>query len=126
MAKFTKETVLNSKLHVAFVDLRKRGIIARHNFWCCRTCGLAGIAQIVNTRNANGKVTRGYVFYHQQDTDEARINNKLYLYYGGNWNIDSVRVGKAVVRALKRAGYSGHDIDWNGDDRVRIRLHNVL
>lgn len=72
------------RLDAAFTELNAMGIMARHNWTCCSTCGNSQMSD--EFRRLNGKIGKapiiGYVFYHQQDTERAAEGSGLYLGFG--------------------------------------------
>ncbi|MFD3500522.1 DUF6891 domain-containing protein [Streptomyces sp. NPDC058678] len=98
------------RLEQAFAALEDKGIVARENFTCCRSCGMAEIGgEADGTEGA-----RGFVFFHHQCTRGAAQGHGLTLHYGGF--DDSAKTTKAVghdvVAALGAAGLSAQ---WDGD-----------
>lgn len=108
------------RLDEAFAELDRKGIVARHNFTCCQTCGHAEISyELDETRQY--RPVRGYVFYHQQDTESAVMGYGLYLAYGAvnSTEVDSVAIGWEIVDTLRDAGLS---VTWNGTINKRIHV----
>lgn len=70
-----------NKLDLAFADLERQKIIARQDWTCCGTCGIAEIGNDVEDVSA----WRGYVFFHTQDTNQLIENHSTYLNYGIFW-----------------------------------------
>ena len=56
----------------AFNDLKKHGIIGRHNYLCCQSCGHHGFScdKIEN-----------YIFYHNQCLDSFRSFGIVHMYH---------------------------------------------
>lgn len=108
------------RLDEAFATLDRKGIVARHNFTCCQTCGHAEIAYEVD-ETSHHRPVRGYVFYHQQDTESAVMGYGLYLAYGAvsSTEIASIDIGWEIVDALRDAGLS---VEWNGSIQKRINV----
>ena len=69
------------RLELAFDMLDDKDIVARQNFTCCGTCGAAEINLEIEEFEAYGRRARGYVFFHQQDTESAVESGNLYLSY---------------------------------------------
>jgi hypothetical protein len=109
------------RLDRAFARLEKSGIVARQNFSDCGTCGAGEIAEEIERLNAAGKKVRGYVFFHQQDSEGA-LDGSLYLSYGhasDESEAAQLAIAREAVAALKAVGL--HTI-WDGklDTRVGI------
>lgn len=106
------------RLEEAFAELDRHGIVARQNFACCQSCGHAEIWEAIDATTQFRPVW-GYVFFHQQDTDNVVNGNYLYLAYGAvdGRSANSLRIGHEVVAALERAGLRA---EWNGDLNKRI------
>ncbi len=68
------------RLDAAFRELDAAGIVARHGFTCCNTCGMAEIGGEVEPDRVEH--VRGFAFYHQQDTEAAVQEGNLLLSYG--------------------------------------------
>ena len=106
----------------AFAALNQGGIVARHDFTCCQTCGLAEIGDEIRTAIDAGVDVSGFTFYHTQDTDSAADGHGLYLTYGhmDGSEVAGVAIGRIVVSALTEAGL---ETDWDGTFGQRIGVH---
>jgi len=62
----------------AFDELNALGIVARQNFSCCGNCASGEI----HDERPEGRVTRGYVYFHMQDTEALLESNETYIGYG--------------------------------------------
>ena len=109
------------RLDAALEALEMNGIVARQDFTCCGSCGMAEIDAEIDRFEARGVTARGYVFFHQQDTESAVDGQGLYFNYGGRdtGERSALRVGEELVQALRRAGLKPK---WNGDLGRRIFL----
>lgn len=114
------------RLKAALDTLETEGIVARENFTCCGTCGAAEIgAEIEDFTGATGRPAKGYVFFHQQDTESAVDGHGLYFNYGTaeeEWTeAKSLAIGQRLFDALKSVGLTP---DWDGtiDRRVAVSL----
>ena len=108
------------RLDAAFAELQASGLIAEQNFWCCQSCASSDVhATIKKARKSGGTVPRGYVFYHDQDTECAIQGGGLYLAFGSREgkNAACQAIASEVVDTLKRYGL---EPDWNGklDERI--------
>lgn len=65
-------------LTAAFDALAEAGIVAREHFSCCGTCGSAEIGG----ERDDTRTWRGYVYYHQQDTESLISSRSTYVGYG--------------------------------------------
>jgi hypothetical protein len=105
----------------AFRDLDAAGIVARTDFTCCQSCGIAEIGGEVD----EGAPVRGYVFCHRQDMERAVFGGGLHLSYGvfapdaGPGSDPAVAIGQEIVRALERHGLTP---SWNGEAGRRIHV----
>ncbi len=99
----------------AFEALAEQDIVAEPHFACCRSCGLSEIGGYAD------EDSRGFVFFHQQDTDRAVAGGGLMLAYGGfNDTVErTTEVGHQVTAALTAAGLS---VDWDGSPDRRIHV----
>ena len=108
------------KLDAAFNHLELHGILARSNYTCCMNCGTTEIAyEIVESTTK----VRGYVFYHNQDTERAIENRNLRLAFGSADETlhSTTTIGWQIVDALNAQGLQ---VEWNGNPDVRIKLVN--
>ena len=122
----------NDRLDRAFAQLDASGVIARQDFACCQSCGQAEIWDEVEEPAA----WRGYVFFHQQDTDRAVEGDGLYLGFGGSERgtktsllgllrpgarkdvlVADEAIGREIVAALTA---SGLPTTWDGRVQTRI------
>jgi hypothetical protein len=71
---------VRSNLSRAFAELNDLGVLARENFTCCGTCAGAEI----HAERDESRPWRGYLWYHQQDTEAlvASSDGSVYLGYG--------------------------------------------
>ena len=109
------------RLDAAFAALDRAGIVARQHFSCCGTCGAHEIHDEMNRAEKAGTPSRGYTFFHAQDTERAVGGESLYLSYGAAQKDQSasVAIGHEVVATLGRHGLSP---SWNGKHAHRIAL----
>jgi hypothetical protein len=109
------------RLEAAYAALNDTGIIPRHNFTCCGTCGGAEIGYEIEDAQERGSEVQGYVFYHQQDTESAIDGHGLYFNYGAadpnSSDADHVAIGQKLADALSAAGLK---VDWNGQLNQRV------
>ena len=108
------------RLELAFDMLEDKDIVARQNFTCCGSCGATEIGIEIEEFEAYGRPARGYVVFHQQDTESAIETGHLYLSYGASRNTaDGVilEVGQEIVDTLKSVGLKVH---WDGKLEHRI------
>ena len=92
------------RLTRAFAELRKQGVTAKEHFTEFRDTGESLLSK------ARG---RGWVFFHQQNTEQARYGS-LYLYFGVPDGSRAKRrqIADEVVKALRAQGLDPH---WVGD-----------
>ena len=101
--------------------LEAAGIVARQNFTCCKTCGFYEINGEMEAARAQGRVVRGYVFFHMQDTERAAKGGDLALAYGPadqtSSDLDYEAVGRLVAMAgVGLAGTAGLAADQDPGD----------
>ncbi|WP_380284850.1 DUF6891 domain-containing protein [Kitasatospora purpeofusca] len=116
------ETTDIDRLEAAFDALEELGIVAAMDFTCCANCGYAEIGGEAE------EDSRGFVFFHQQDTERAAEGGALLLRYGG-FQVDgepteaAVRrtagVGRDVAAALTAAGLP---VEWDGSPETAIAV----
>jgi tetratricopeptide (TPR) repeat protein len=109
------------RLDEVFHDLEEIGLVARHNFACCNTCGHYEMGDEVYKARVAGKRIDGYVFYHWQDTDRAVDGEELHLRYAtlDDDAEDGREIGERVRAVLLAHGLS---TDWNGDASKTIQV----
>ncbi|MFH8380801.1 DUF6891 domain-containing protein [Kitasatospora sp. NPDC018058] len=116
------ETTDVDRLEEAFDALEEQGIVAAMDFTCCAGCGYAEIGDEAD------EDSRGFVFFHQQDTEAAAAGRGLMLRYGGFHAGDepkevserrTVEVGRAVVAALEGVRLP---VEWDGSPHTAIRV----
>ncbi|MFI8080604.1 DUF6891 domain-containing protein [Kitasatospora sp. NPDC086009] len=114
------ETTDVDRLEEAFDALEEQGIVAAMDFTCCANCGYAEIGGEAD------EDSRGFVFFHQQDTEGAAAGRGLMLRYGGfradggsaePAELRTVEIGRAVVAALEAAGLP---VEWDGSPEKAI------
>ena len=115
-----------ARLRRAFDELEGRKVIVRENYWCCNTCGFDGIAhEMAEEENQD---TRGFVFFHQQDTDRVVESNVLLLRFGGfdeareGWTTsDTTKMGHEIVDVLQK---NELEVSWNGaaDEAISVAM----
>ncbi|MFN4185492.1 MAG: DUF6891 domain-containing protein [Hyphomonas sp.] len=115
------------RLKAALDTLETEGIVARENFTCCGTCGAAEIgAEIEDFAAETGRPVTGYVFFHQQDTENAVDGHALHFNYGTaspDWTEEkSLAIGQRLFDALKSVGLTP---EWDGsiDHRIAVSLN---
>lgn len=109
------------RLDRAFAALEERGIVARQDFSCCGNCGHYEIWAEMD------EDSRGYTFYHMQDTESAAAGHGLYLAYGANVENDEdnqaiIKIAWEIVAVLREHGLT---VDWNGSPYRRILIDNL-
>ncbi|MFF8768870.1 DUF6891 domain-containing protein [Kitasatospora sp. NPDC015120] len=116
------ETTDVDRLGAAFDALEDRGIVAAMDFTCCANCGYAEIG------GEAAPDSRGFVFFHQQDTERAAEGGALMLRYGGFQVADepteaavrrTAEVGREVAAALAAAGLP---VEWDGSPEAAIAV----
>lgn len=114
------------RLDMAFADLQEQGILARQNFRCCSNCASFSVYFEIDDEKREKGFWKGYVFYHQQDT-ECAPGGTLYLGFGAMDERERedqgeqarMAIGEAVVETLGRYRLK---TSWNGDHATRIKV----
>lgn len=103
------------RLVEAFDALEDSGIVTAMDFTCCSSCGYAEIGGEAE------ESSRGFVFFHEQDTERAAAGGGLMLRYGGFRGSaqETTRIGHAVVAALGEAGLA---VRWSGSPDEAITV----
>ena len=109
------------RLDDAFAALEAEGILARHDYSCCGTCGAAEIWDELQDHLDAGNAVRGYTFYHQQDTESAVDGGGVFLNYGATEDSDEAitTIAQRVVAVLQTHGLKA---EWSGDLDKRIQV----
>ncbi|MFC0627388.1 DUF6891 domain-containing protein [Kribbella deserti] len=109
------------RLEAAFEHLENSGVVARMNFTCCQTCGVAEIGD-----ERPDPSYAGYVFFHQQDAERlADPDPHLFLAYGAfdttreNYVAKDEAIGRQITVALTQAGLPH---TWTGSATERISV----
>jgi hypothetical protein len=104
------------RLDAAFAELEASGIVCRQNWTCCQSCGLAEIGAELEPGS------RGYVFFHQQDTDGVVETGALFLAYGACSEVKDVQlaVAEEIARTIRENGLR---VEWEGSLEKRIIVH---
>jgi len=124
----SKVTEMKVLIRDCFKSLRKDGMFARMNFFCCQTCARYDIGKKAKEAKSKAKPFRGYVFYHNQDNENLESNGKFYLAFGGNEDTEenfttkTWQVGNLVANRLKKFGL---EIEWDNKPETRIRVTGV-
>lgn len=109
-----------------FATLSDTGVLALANFACCGTC-----AQTEGLELAIEKRARGYVYFHEQDTERAAEGGGLFLGFGSTlepvaeasdkdlaaYDAECEAIAQETVDLLDRAGFAPQ---WEGTVRRRI------
>ena len=112
------------RLELAMDMLEDNGVVARANFTCCGNCGAAEIGTEIEDYETMGDKARGYVFFHQQDTESAVEGHGLYFSYGAaHSELDAahIAIAQELFDVLQAVGLKPH---WDGkiDHRVGVVL----
>ncbi|MDB5706234.1 MAG: hypothetical protein JWN66_3350 [Sphingomonas bacterium] len=109
------------RLDDAFAALEATGVIARQHFTCCGTCGAAEIWDEIEAVHEAGGPTRGYAFYHVQDTESAVEGHGLCLNYGAceEGEEAALAVARDIVTHLEAHGLR---TEWNGSWSKRVAV----
>ncbi|WP_405799839.1 DUF6891 domain-containing protein [Streptomyces sp. NBC_01506] len=110
------------RIAAVFAGLDTRGIVARENFTCCRSCGLAEIG--AESEAGDTEAVRGFVFFHAQGTERVAAGGGLSLYYGGFDGSEetTTAVGREVAAALTDAGLA---VKWDGEPGTAIEVTDL-
>lgn len=104
----------SERLTRAFRALDASGIIAREEYLCCNGCARRGL-----DTEAAGVGSRGYAYYHWQDTLPAADGAPLMIGFESTHQVRRAAVGAEVAEALRTHGLTVH---WDGDPERRIQV----
>ena len=93
-----------TNLSKAFRALRKEGYTAKQNFMCCQSCAWAELSE---------KEAEKVVFYHNQDYQDLKRGDDLYLAWAGDGNL----IAETLIK-------NGMTISWDGTANTRIMVHS--
>ncbi len=120
MATWPKVTDCD-RLDAAFTELNAMGIMARHNWTCCGTCGAAEMPAEFDRLKGEiaGKPIIGYIFYHQQDSGNASDNAGVNFGFGSTQGADTEAEYEANSLAIARTASDvlakhGLKTSWDG------------
>ncbi len=131
--KYTQALDAQDKLTRAFALVRKRGVVARQRFMCCRSCAGCALASDLAakvTKDARGKDKfKGVVFYTKQGGFfDGNRPCSCYLSFGqvdtvehGALGLPTVEVGKIVVECLREVGLA-FEWDGTGDKCIEVKI----
>jgi hypothetical protein len=107
------------KLENAFSAMQAHGILTRHDYSCCSTCGSAEIRDEVSKACQSGLSVDGFVFYSWDAADTASESGQLSLTFASRLgaNTSVADIGHLAQRCLREAGLQ---TVWNGDPAGRI------
>lgn len=94
-------TTRTFKNHIrkAFGELKKHGYTTEMNFLCCQSCGWNALGE---------EEAKKAVFYHNQDEEDLRESQSVYLAWSGDGHFITSILSKYVT------------VDWDGDYNKRI------
>jgi hypothetical protein len=112
------------RLELAFDMLEDEDIVARQHFTCCGTCGAAEIGiEMDDFQDLAGREPKGYVFFHQQDTESAVESGSLYISYGAADATaspdENIAIGQRLHDVLQSVGLKPV---WDGKINHRVGL----
>lgn len=107
------------KLENAFSAMQSHGILTRHDYSCCSTCGNAEIRDEVRQACQSGLSVDGFAFYAWDVADTAAERGQLSLTFGSRLgaNTSVTDIGHLVQECLRGAGLQ---TTWDGDPAGRI------
>ena len=110
-------------LKEAFIKIRKQGIIARMNFWCCSSCA----SYDLNQKLKKDPRKKGYVFWHNQDEESFKRTGTVFLGFGSGKDSElgeeDKTVAENIVKVLKEINIP---YEWDGNPRIRIKVGNII
>jgi hypothetical protein len=123
----TKKAMVNkTKINKAFRLMRKAGLIAKQNYWCCQGCAGCAITNEAVQLLTAGKTVKGCCFYHKQDEDDRKEGYDFHLAYGtmqssslGQIGTSNEEIGQIVAQCLREAEVP---YEWDGKGNTRIMV----
>lgn len=117
--KGSEELSTKERIDAAFYALEQQHILARQNFACCSSCGHSEALGDVLYQREKGRPTKGYAFYHQQDTEHAMEGHGLYIGFGA-FNRDEAEDRKIASEICETFVRYQIEHEWEGSARSRI------
>ena len=111
------------RLDPVFATLAAAGLVALQDASTTQSDGFADCTETWHRRGAAAAGLHGFCFYTRQDLTRAKRTSALTLAFWGapeGAEPDMQRVGKQVVEAFERAGYS---VAWNGSGAHRPTVY---
>ena len=109
------------RLDAAFEELNARGIMARHNWWCCTNCGRSVMPNEFDRLGGEfeGTPIIGYTFYHNQDVESAVQGGGICLCYcstqqapsEAEYDAQTLQVARLIQSVLTSHGLK---VEWDG------------
>jgi hypothetical protein len=111
------------RLDAAFAELGGSGILARQNYEPTLTSGSAAIRAEVERERA-GRPVRGFVYFHEQDTEVAVRCDGPVLAWGAVADADAAwtEVAQEIMAVLRRHGLK---CSWPGQTNGRISIDGM-
>lgn len=118
---------LKKQINLAFKELRKEGFIVKQDFNFDMCGGVHDILDEIDRDSANGKIYKGYVFYHGQDAMFFKDCGEVHLAWGSadedSNEKENIEIGKSIVKILKKFNLR---VSWNKSvtRRIKVSLKN--
>jgi len=111
------------RLDAAFAELDSLGILARQNYEDTLTSGCAAIRSEIEKEQSNRKI-KGYVFFHEQDTEAAVKYDGPVLAWGAVEESEDAwrEIANEIIAVLRRHGF---ECDWPGQTNCRISINKM-
>ena len=126
-----EEIMTKTNFAYAFEEMRKQGILAKHNFQCCVDYSGPAIVTEAAKLVEQGVEVKGCCFYTQQDNKVKRKGLDFFLSYGclldencGEMGLATDVVGRLVVRCLAKYGV-GYAWDGDPESRILVRAKSI-
>jgi hypothetical protein len=111
------------RLDASFADLNGRGILARQNYEQTLTSGAAAVWEEIRQEQAKRPV-RGFVFFHEQDAEQAVRCDGPVLAWGAVAEEDSAwkELAEEIMAVLRMHGLN---CSWAGSTNSRISIDGM-
>lgn len=100
---------LKTRINAGFRLMRKRGLFARQNYWCCRSCASAAAVGDIKERQDKGRTITGCAYTTQQD----------YEIFKDGGHLSGVEDIRGLVTAIKYLQHGGKP-DWKSVSEARL------
>ena len=106
-----------------FRALRKKGFMAKQNYWCCGGCAMSAAGQEAEEQFNKGKAYESVALFHKQEAARIREgSDRCHIMFDSLIdNQDQAEVGKIIHDTAVELGMV---VEWNGNPAYRVVLYS--